>query len=90
MAETTKRKNRKRKQIQHGGIIEFGEGAALVAESAAAARTVSKRARVSSKEPSQVNGTAVTVEGLGTTPVRARKMQKKILYQMQVDRELAL
>lgn len=48
LATITKRKTRKRKQIQHGGTMEYGEAALLVAESAAAARTVPKRARVSS------------------------------------------
>jgi len=48
LAEITKRKTRKRKQIQHGGTMEYGEAALSIAESAAAARTVPKRARVSS------------------------------------------
>ena len=36
------------------------------------------------KEPNQVNGTVATAARLGTTRVRAKKMQKKILYQIQV------
>lgn len=42
------------------------------------------------KEPSQVNGTVATVERLGTTLVRAKKMQKKILHLMQVRRTQVL
>jgi hypothetical protein len=48
LAEVTKRKTRKRKQIQQGGTLEYGAAALSVAESATAARTVSKRARVGS------------------------------------------
>jgi hypothetical protein len=48
LAEMTKRKTRKRKQVQYGGTMEYGKAALSVAESAAADRTVSKRARGSS------------------------------------------
>ena len=48
LAEVTKRKTRKRKQIQHGGTVEYGEAALSIAGSAAAACTVPKRARGSS------------------------------------------
>ena len=48
LAEITKRKTRKRKQIQQGGTVEYGAAALSVAESATAARTVLKRARVGS------------------------------------------
>jgi cell division septum initiation protein DivIVA len=50
LAEVTKRKTRKRKRIQHGGTLEYGAAALLVAESAAAERTVAKRARGSSSQ----------------------------------------
>ena len=45
LAAITKRKARKRKQVQHGGTMEYGEAALSVAESAAIDSTVSKRAR---------------------------------------------
>ena len=43
VAELTKRRERKRKRIQTGSIIEFSAGALQVAESASAARTRSKK-----------------------------------------------
>jgi hypothetical protein len=48
LAELTKRKGRKRKQIQIGSIIEFSVGALQVAESASTTRTIAKKARSSS------------------------------------------
>ena len=45
LAAITKRKTRKRKQVQHGGTMEYGAAALSVAESAAIDGTVSKRAR---------------------------------------------
>ena len=42
--------------------------------------------RVVKKEPGQVNGTVERVGGQAITLVRARKMQKKILLQIQVSR----
>ena len=50
LAEIIKRKGRKRKQIQHGGTMEYGAAALSVAESATAACTVSKKARVGSSQ----------------------------------------
>ena len=41
----TKRKSRKRKHIQHGGTIEYGEAAAQVAAEASVATRRSKKAR---------------------------------------------
>lgn len=41
----TKRKSRKRKRIQHGGTIEYGEGSARVAAEASRAQQRSKKAR---------------------------------------------
>src|SRR5438552_17069008 len=41
----TKRKTRKRKQIQKGGTLEYSEGAAQVAAKASAALQPSKKAR---------------------------------------------
>jgi hypothetical protein len=50
----TKRKTRKRKHIQHGGVMEYGEAALYVAAEASAARQPSKKARGgSSTEPAQ-------------------------------------
>ena len=45
LAVMTKRKTRKRKQIQHGGTIEYGEAAAQVATEASVAARRSKKAR---------------------------------------------
>jgi hypothetical protein len=50
LAEITKRKGRKRKQIQHSRTIEYGAAVLSVAKSATAACTVLKRARVSSSQ----------------------------------------
>ena len=44
----TKRKSRKRKQVLHGGTIEYGTAAAQVATKASAAPQRSKKARGSS------------------------------------------
>ncbi|KAH7394714.1 hypothetical protein BKA66DRAFT_455596 [Pyrenochaeta sp. MPI-SDFR-AT-0127] len=41
----TRRKSRKRKRIQQGGIIEYGEAAAQVAAEASIAANQSKKAR---------------------------------------------
>jgi hypothetical protein len=43
VAELIRRKGRKRKRIQTGGIIEFSAGALQVAKNASAARTTSKK-----------------------------------------------
>ena len=48
IAELTKRKTRKRKQVQHGSTIEYSKAALYVAKSAGAAYTVLKKARSSS------------------------------------------
>ena len=45
LAAITKRKARKRKQVQHGGTMEYGEAALSIAKSAAIDGTVLKRAR---------------------------------------------
>jgi hypothetical protein len=45
LAVITKRKTRKRKQIQHGGTIEYGEAASQVAAEASVAAGRSKKAR---------------------------------------------
>jgi hypothetical protein len=45
LAVITKRKSRKRKRIQHGGTIEYGEAAAQVAAEASMAAGRSKKAR---------------------------------------------
>jgi hypothetical protein len=45
LAEVTKRKGRKRKQIQHGRTIDYGIGASYVAAEAQAASQSSKKAR---------------------------------------------
>jgi hypothetical protein len=45
LAVMTKRKTRKRKQIQHGGTMEYGEAAAQVAAEASMAAGRSKKAR---------------------------------------------
>lgn len=45
IAVLTKRKSRKRKRIQHGGTMEYGQGAAQVAAEASRALQGSKRAR---------------------------------------------
>ena len=44
LEEVTKRKSRKRKRIQQGGIIEYGEGAAQVAAEASMALQLLKKA----------------------------------------------
>jgi hypothetical protein len=44
----TKRKSRKRKRIQQGGTIEYGEAAAQIAAEASVAAERSKKARSSS------------------------------------------
>lgn len=44
LEEITKRKVRKRKRIQHGGIMEYGKASAQVAAEASAAPQPSKRA----------------------------------------------
>ncbi|PVH91468.1 hypothetical protein DM02DRAFT_636107 [Periconia macrospinosa] len=46
IATLTKRKSRKRKRIQQGGTIEYGEGAAQVAAEVSSAPQRSKKARV--------------------------------------------
>jgi hypothetical protein len=46
----TKRKTRKRKQIQHGGTIEYGEAAAQVAAEASIVTRRSKKARSGSDQ----------------------------------------
>jgi hypothetical protein len=53
VAKLTRRRGRKRKQIQTGSTIEFGAGALQVAKSASAARTTSKKggSRGSHKRP---------------------------------------
>jgi hypothetical protein len=48
-AVMTKRKMRKRKQIQHSGTIEYGEAAEVATEASVAARR-SKKARGSSDQ----------------------------------------
>jgi len=54
LAVMTKRKTRKRKHIQHGGTMEYGEAAAQVAAKASAGPPRSKKARGSSdQEPAQ-------------------------------------
>ena len=45
LAVITKRKTRKRKRIQHGGTMEYGEASAQVATEASAASQRSKKAR---------------------------------------------
>jgi hypothetical protein len=50
LAVITKRKTRKRKQIQHGGTMEYGEAAAQVATAASVAAGRSKKARRSSNQ----------------------------------------
>jgi hypothetical protein len=45
LAVITKRKTRKRKQIQHSGTIEYSEAAAQVATAASVAARRSKKAR---------------------------------------------
>jgi hypothetical protein len=45
LAVTTKRKMRKRKQIQHGGTMEYGEAATQVATEVSVAARRSKKAR---------------------------------------------
>jgi hypothetical protein len=50
LAEVTKRKSRKRKQIQHGGTLEFGTGASYVAAEASVASQPSKKARGGSNQ----------------------------------------
>jgi hypothetical protein len=45
LAEITKRKTRKRKQIQHSGTIEYSEAAAQVTTAASVAAGRSKKAR---------------------------------------------
>jgi hypothetical protein len=54
LAMITKRKSRKRKHIQHGGTMEYGEAAAQVAAEASIAAERSKKARGSGvQEPAQ-------------------------------------
>jgi uncharacterized protein Veg len=43
VVELTRRKERKRKRIQTGSIIEFSAGVLQIAKSASAARTTSKK-----------------------------------------------
>jgi hypothetical protein len=50
LAVITKRKTRKRKQIQHGGTIEYSEAASQVAAEASVAAGRSKKARSSSDQ----------------------------------------
>ena len=50
LAVITKRKSRKRKQIQQGGTMEYGEAAAQVAAEASVAAKRSKKARRSSDQ----------------------------------------
>jgi hypothetical protein len=45
LAVITKRKTRKRKHIQHGGTMEYGDAAAQVAAAASVAAERSKKAR---------------------------------------------
>ena len=45
LAVMTKRKSRKRKQIQHSGTMEYGEAAAQIAAEASVAAERSKKAR---------------------------------------------
>jgi hypothetical protein len=55
LAVITKRKTRKRKQVQHGSTLEFGKAAAQVATKASAGPQQSKKARSSSdQEPAQL------------------------------------
>jgi hypothetical protein len=54
LAVITKQKSRKRKHIQHGGTMEYGEAAAQVAAEASVAAERSKKARGSGdQEPAQ-------------------------------------
>jgi hypothetical protein len=54
LAVMTKRKTRKRKHIQHGGTMEYGEAAAQVAAKASPGPQQSKKARGSGdQEPAQ-------------------------------------
>jgi hypothetical protein len=54
LAVMTKRKTRKRKHIQHGGTMEYGEAAALVAAKASAGPQQSKKVRGGGdQEPAQ-------------------------------------
>ena len=51
LEEVTKRKSRKRKRIQQGGTIEYGEGASQVAAEASMALQPSKKARCGGGPP---------------------------------------
>jgi hypothetical protein len=53
LAVMTKRKKRKRKRIQHGGTMEYGEAAAQVAAEASVAAERSKKARGGDQERAQ-------------------------------------
>jgi hypothetical protein len=57
LAVVTKRKSRKRKQMQQGGTMEYGTAVAQVATRASAAPQQSKKARGGGdQEPAQCHG----------------------------------
>jgi hypothetical protein len=88
LAEITKRKSRKRKQIQHGGTLEYGKAALSIAESAAAACTVSKRARVSSGQERAQPGQR-HCGNCGKTGHNARTCQKDAAEDSESDASLS-
>jgi hypothetical protein len=84
LAVITKRKSRKRKHIQHGGTVEYGEAAAQVAAEASVAAKRSKKARGGSdQEPAQL---AVRRCGnCGRTGHNARTCRKDIEISSESD-----
>jgi hypothetical protein len=81
----TKRKTRKRKRIQQGGTMEYGEAAAQVAAKASIAAKRSKKTRGGGDQERAQPALrrCGTVAGLGTTRERAKKMQRYFLNQMR-------
>lgn len=71
----SKRKARKRKRLQHGGVLDFGRGADLVAESPSVATRASKRARVGGDAEGQLS-TQRRCGRCGETGHNARTCQK--------------
>ena len=86
LIEITKRKARKWKRIQHGGILEYSIAALYIATKVSIAPQPSKRliVVVVKKKPNQLNSTIEIVERLAITLIYVKTIKKKLLNLIQV------
>ena len=84
LAVITKRKARKRKRLQHGGTLEYGEAAAQVAAEAGVATERSKKAR-SSGDQERAQPALRRCGNCGGTGHNARTCKKDIEVSSESD-----